>query len=78
VHREENVDNPANLEKIIAVLEEMQNEYKQPVIVSTHPRARKRLEARKNKVINDQIQFLKPFGFIDYIHLQQKCKLHGF
>jgi UDP-N-acetylglucosamine 2-epimerase (non-hydrolysing) len=71
VHREENVDNPANLEKIITVLEKLQQEFKQPVIVSTHPRARKRLEARKDKVKNDRIRFLKPFGFSDYIHLQK-------
>jgi len=37
VHREENVDNPANLERIITVLESLQKEYKLPVIVSTHP-----------------------------------------
>jgi UDP-N-acetylglucosamine 2-epimerase (non-hydrolysing) len=71
VHREENVDNPTNLEKIITVLEKLQQEFKQPVIVSTHPRARKRLEARKDKVKNDRIRFLKPFGFSDYIHLQK-------
>ncbi len=73
VHREENVDNPANLEKIIAVLEKLQQEYGQPVIVSTHPRARKRLEARNDKMKNDQIRFLKPFGFSDYIHLQRNA-----
>jgi UDP-N-acetyl-L-fucosamine synthase len=73
VHREENVDNPANLEKIITVLEKLQEGYKQPVIVSTHPRARKRLEVRNDKMINDQIRFLKPFGFSDYIHLQQNA-----
>jgi UDP-N-acetylglucosamine 2-epimerase len=73
VHREENVDNPANLDKIISALERIQQEYKQPVIVSTHPRARKRLEARKNKVKNDNIRFLKPFGFSDFIHLQQNA-----
>lgn len=71
VHREENVDNPAHLEKIVTVLEQIQNTYKYPVIVSTHPRARKRLEARKEKIINDQIRFLKPFGFTDYVYLQQ-------
>jgi UDP-N-acetylglucosamine 2-epimerase len=73
VHREENVDNPANLDKIISVLEKLEQEYQQPIIVSTHPRARKRLEARKVKVDNDNIRFLKPFGFSDYIHLQQNA-----
>jgi UDP-N-acetyl-L-fucosamine synthase len=73
VHREENVDNPVNLEKIITVLESLQKEYKHPIIVSTHPRAKKRLEERKDKVNNDSIRFLKPFGFSDYIHLQQNA-----
>jgi UDP-N-acetyl-L-fucosamine synthase len=73
VHREENVDNPVNLEKIIIVLESLQKEYKHPIIVSTHPRAKKRLEERKDKVNNDNIRFLKPFGFSDYIHLQQNA-----
>lgn len=73
IHREENVDNPENLDKIIHVLERLQQEYNQPLIVSTHPRARKRLEARKDKVKNDNIRFLKPFGFSDYIYLQQNA-----
>lgn len=70
-HREENVDNPANLEKILTVLEELANKYNLPVIVSTHPRTRKRIEALGNKKLNKKIQFLKPFGFLDYVHLQQ-------
>ena len=70
VHREENVDNRENLKKIILVLEKLCKEFKQPVIVSTHPRARKRLEERNNKKMNDNIKFLKPFGFTDYVHLQ--------
>ncbi|MBN1183878.1 MAG: UDP-N-acetylglucosamine 2-epimerase (non-hydrolyzing) [Bacteroidales bacterium] len=69
-HREENVDNPANLERIITVLELLQNEYKFPVIVSTHPRTRKRLESGKKGLTNDNILFLKPFGFTDYVNLQ--------
>lgn len=73
VHREENVDNPKNLNKIITVLETLQQEYNQPLIVSTHPRARKRLESRKDKVKNEDIRFLKPFGFSDYICLQRNA-----
>lgn len=73
VHREENVDNPANLEKIITVLDRLQNEYKLPVIVSTHPRTRKRLEKRKDEISNDNILFLKPFGFTDYVNLQMNA-----
>lgn len=70
-HREENVDNPANLEKILTVLEELSNSYNLQVIVSTHPRTRKRIEALGDKKLNENIQFLKPFGFLDYVHLQQ-------
>ncbi len=72
VHREENVDNTRNLEKIISVLELLQHEYRLPVIVSTHPRTRKRLEALKRK-LNTDIRFLKPFGYTDYVHLQRNA-----
>ena len=70
-HREENVDNAVNLEKILTVLEELTKSYNLPVIVSTHPRTRKRIEALGDKKLNKKIQFLKPFGFLDYVHLQQ-------
>jgi UDP-N-acetylglucosamine 2-epimerase (non-hydrolysing) len=75
VHREENVDNPSNLTNILSVLTELTNQYKLPVIVSTHPRTRKRLEAvntnHQSPITNHLIHFLKPFGFTDYVHLQQ-------
>jgi len=70
VHREENVDNPENLKKILLILNRMAEDHKIPVIVSTHPRTRKRLEASDNSKMNSLIQFLKPFGFTDYVHLQ--------
>jgi len=69
-HREENVDNRNNLEQIILVLNRLAEAYKLPVIVSTHPRTRKRLEENKGRKANELIQFLKPFGFTDYVHLQ--------
>lgn len=88
-HREENVDHPENLTKILNILNLLAEIYKLPVIVSTHPRTRKRIEQlnlkqqiTKNKpltrnpqpvTLNGQIRFLKPFGFIDYIHLQQNA-----
>lgn len=71
-HREENVDNPENLKKIIAVLNSLAEEYKLPVIVSTHPRTRKRLESAGLKT-DKLIQFLKPFGFNDYVNLQMNA-----
>ena len=70
-HREENVDNPGNLKKILHVLEELVNDYDLPIIVSTHPRTRKRIEQFSDSAISSKIQFLKPFGFLDYVNLQQ-------
>ncbi len=73
VHREENVDNPGNLERIILVLNRLAADYQVPVIVSTHPRTRKRLEAVTNARMDPQVKFLKPFGFTDYVHLQMNA-----
>jgi UDP-N-acetylglucosamine 2-epimerase len=70
IHREENIDNPQNLEKIVDILDRLYVEFKKPVIVSTHPRTRKKLEEQHIRTLNDNIRFLKPFGFSDYLHLQ--------
>ncbi len=72
-HREENVDNQENLLKILTVLNRLAGDYKIPVIVSTHPRTRKRLEMLTGTEINPLVSFLKPFGFIDYIYLQMNA-----
>lgn len=72
VHREENVDNPENLSKIVAILNSLAEKYNSPVIVSTHPRTRKRLESL-HAAPHALIQFLKPFGFLDYVHLEQNA-----
>ncbi len=72
-HREENVDNPINLNKILVVLNRLAEDYGMPVIVSTHPRTRKRLEMNKGVEMNPLIQFLKPFGFLDYVFLQMNA-----
>lgn len=69
-HREENVDNPENLIKILSLLDKLSSKYKLPVIVSTHPRTRKRIEQSGDLKINENIRFLKPFGFLDYVNLQ--------
>ena len=75
-HREENVDLPERLLKIIGILNDLATRYKIPIIFSTHPRTQKRLEKLGRK-INPLIQFLKPFGFFDYIKLQieSRCVL---
>lgn len=72
-HREENVDSPDSLNKVIAILNDLAVHYGKPVIFSTHPRTRQRLEALKVEV-NPLVQFLKPFGFFDYIKLQTKAR----
>ncbi len=73
VHREENVDNPGNLKKIMQVLNRLAEHYLVPVIVSTHPRTRKRLEEITDVTMNPLVNFMKPFGFLDYVHLQMNA-----
>lgn len=69
-HREENVDTPENLTDLIETLNALASQYQMPVIVSTHPRTQKRLDALKVGNLDSRIQFLKPFGFCDYVKLQ--------
>jgi UDP-N-acetylglucosamine 2-epimerase len=69
-HREENVDTPQNLLDLVETLNVLAESYDYPVIVSTHPRTRKRLQALELGHLNSHIQFLKPFGFCDFIKLQ--------
>lgn len=75
IHREENVDNPENLKKIIEILNRLADEYQLPVIISTHPRTRKRLESLHSSLFtHHSLRFLKPFGFHDYNYLQLNAK----
>lgn len=71
IHREENVDDPINLEEILSLLNRLVEQYDVQVIVSTHPRTRKRLEGLRRLKMDPRIQFLKPFGFFDYVHLEK-------
>ncbi len=73
-HREENVDNEGNLRNIIDILNTLANNYNCKVIVSTHPRTRKRMEALPDMNLNKRVQYMKPFGFFDYVHLQMHAK----
>lgn len=70
IHREENVDTEENLLDLLDSLRSLADQHQLPVIVSTHPRTRKRLEALGESVDHPLIQFVKPFGFLDYIQLQ--------
>ena len=72
-HREENVDTPDNLRDLLATLRALVDEYGFPVIVSTHPRTRKRLEALGQSLEHPLIRFVKPFGLLDYIKLQMSA-----
>lgn len=71
-HREENVDNPENLIDLIESLNAIADKYKFPIIFSTHPRTQKRLDELNIANINPLINFVKPFGFTDYIKLQME------
>jgi UDP-N-acetylglucosamine 2-epimerase (non-hydrolysing) len=71
IHREENVDSPENFNKLLEMLNAIQVEFNKKVIVSTHPRTRKKMETIGFKNTNSSIVFMKPFGFFEYIRLQQ-------
>ena len=70
-HREENVDNKKNLKDLIDSLNHLAKEYKFPIIVSVHPRTKKRVNAIGKIKINKLIKFIKPLNFTDYINLQK-------
>ena len=72
-HREENVDSPENLQNLFTILNQLAERYQQPVIVSTHPRTRKRMDAL-GLTAHPLVQFLKPFGFLDYVKLQMQAR----
>jgi UDP-N-acetylglucosamine 2-epimerase (non-hydrolysing) len=69
-HREENVDDVGNLRAFVDVLTRIAERYRRRIIVSTHPRTRKRLEAIDAR-FPAEVELLKPLGFLDYVRLQQ-------
>jgi UDP-N-acetylglucosamine 2-epimerase len=72
-HREENIDSPENMANMVETLNALAETHDCPVIVSTHPRTKKRLDTMQLGKLNPHIQFLKPFGFCDYIKLQMEA-----
>lgn len=72
-HREENIDSPENMRNMVETLNALAETYNFPVIVSTHPRTKKRLDTMELGHLNKHVQFLKPFGFCDYIKLQMEA-----
>jgi UDP-N-acetyl-L-fucosamine synthase len=73
-HREENVDAPSNFDKLVNVLNALAAEHGLPVIVSTHPRTQKRIEAAGVK-FDSLVRLLKPLGFHDYVKLQLRARV---
>jgi UDP-N-acetyl-L-fucosamine synthase len=69
-HREENVDSPKRLRMLLDCLTAVRETWQMPVVVSTHPRTRKRLESLPDHDAPDGVRFMEPFGFLDYNKLQ--------
>ena len=72
-HREENVDSPENFNDLLDSLNAIAEKYNFPIIVSTHPRTKIKLEHLKRSDLNPLIQFLKPMGFFDYNKMQKNA-----
>lgn len=70
LHREENVDSKVRLSQLVEALNRLAETYDYPIILSTHPRTRKRLDAIEGLSLHPHIKDMKPFGFHDYNHLQ--------
>jgi len=73
MHRAENVDIESRLRGIVIGLSRLQSEYQLPVVISTHPRTQARLQAFDVAVENDQLRFLSPFGFFEFITLERQA-----
>lgn len=69
-HREENIESPRSFAKLVEVLNAVAGDHELPVIVSTHPRTQKRIDA-SGAQFHPQVRLLKPLGFHDYVQLQQ-------
>lgn len=72
-HREENVDTPSQLESLVAVLNGVAARYKRRIIMSTHPRTRKRLDELDAR-LDPLVELMKPLGFPDYVCLQKNAQ----
>lgn len=72
-HREENVDSEKNFKDFLSTLNKLAEKFKYRILISTHPRTRKKLESLPKQEFNSLIEFMKPFGFSDYIHLQKNA-----
>lgn len=73
IHREENVDSPKNFSDFLESIDELTKKYSMPIIISTHPRTRKKLEDIDYQNENPLIRFSKPYGFHEYNNLQMNA-----
>ena len=73
MHRAENVDVSTRLQSLVDTLEKLQQQYSIPIIVSTHPHTRNRLESGGIKPVSELIRFMPPFGFFDFIKLERNA-----
>jgi UDP-N-acetylglucosamine 2-epimerase (non-hydrolysing) len=73
-HREENIDSDANFSDLMTSLKAIAEKYNLPIIVSTHPRTRNRMENIGLEEFDRRIRFLKPLGFFDYVKLQMHAR----
>jgi len=73
MHREENVDSRKNLGLLVDTLNQLVQEYELPIVISTHPRTRKRLDDHGGLKLDERLLFHKPFGFFDYNKLQKNA-----
>ena len=72
-HREENIDSPSQFRNLVGVLNLLASKYELPVIVSLHPRTRKRLES-DGVQFSERVRLMKPLGFSDYVHLMMAAR----
>lgn len=72
-HREENIDSPQNFSNLLDTLSAIVQKYKKKVIVSTHPRTKKKLESIGFVNNNPLIEFMKPFGFLENVKMEQNA-----
>lgn len=72
-HREENIESPQSFAKLVTLLNGVAEDYNLPVIVSTHPRTQKRIDATGSS-FHPQVRLLRPLGFHDYVKLQMSAK----
>lgn len=72
-HREENIESDRNFDRLVQILNAVAQDYGLPVVVSTHPRTRNRIDAT-NAVFHPLVRLMKPLGFHDYVNLQSQAR----